>query len=56
LRRLSVSRPDYVRVAELAEPLSIAVLEKPRGEILQARTVREVRRLLEALEPGGRGR
>jgi phosphoenolpyruvate-protein phosphotransferase len=56
VRRLSVSRPDYTRVAELAEALSIAALEKHRGEILQARTVREVRRLLEVLEPGGRGR
>jgi phosphoenolpyruvate-protein phosphotransferase len=56
VRRLSVSRPDYIRVAELAEPLSIEALEKRRGEILRARTGGEVRRLLEALEPGGRGR
>jgi phosphoenolpyruvate-protein phosphotransferase len=51
LRRLSVSRPDYSRVLELTEGLSIAELEKRRDEILRARTSSEVRRILEALEP-----
>jgi len=51
LRRLSVSRPDYSRVVELTERLSMAELEKRRDEILRAGTASEVRRILEALEP-----
>jgi phosphotransferase system enzyme I (PtsI) len=51
LRHLSVSRPDYSRVVELTERLSMAELEERRDEILRARTGSEVRRILEALKP-----
>jgi phosphoenolpyruvate-protein phosphotransferase len=52
VRRLSVSRPDYSRVVALTEGLSISELERRRDELLRARTGAEVRRILEAMEPG----
>lgn len=51
VRRFSVSRPDYERVADLIERLSISDLEVRREDLLCARTASEVRRLLEELHP-----
>jgi phosphotransferase system enzyme I (PtsI) len=53
VRRFSVSRPDYIRVVELAERLAISELEKRREDLLRARTARQVRGILEAMSPGG---
>jgi phosphotransferase system enzyme I (PtsI) len=49
VRRLSVSRPDYGRVVDLVERLSIADLEERRGQVLGARTGGEIREILAAL-------
>jgi phosphotransferase system enzyme I (PtsI) len=51
VRRFSVSRPDYGRVVDLVERLSIADLEKCRDQVLRARTGDEVRRLLATFSP-----
>ena len=51
VRRFSVSRPDYGRVVDLMERLSIADLEKRRDQVLRARTGGEVRQILAALPP-----
>ncbi len=51
VRRFSVSRPDYGRVVDLMERLSIADLEKRRDQVLRARTGGEVRQILAALQP-----
>ena len=51
VRRFSVSRPDYGRVVDLMERLSIADLEKHRDQVLRARTGGEVRQILAALQP-----
>jgi phosphotransferase system enzyme I (PtsI) len=51
VRRFSVSRPDYGRVVDLVERLSIADLEQHRDRVLRARTGGEVRQLLAALQP-----
>jgi len=51
VRRFSVSRPDYGRVVDLMERISIGDLGERRDQILRARTGGEVRRLLEALLP-----
>jgi phosphotransferase system enzyme I (PtsI) len=55
VRRFSVSRPDYGRVVDLMERLSIADLEKRRDQVLRARTGGEVRQMLGALQPVGKG-
>lgn len=49
VRRFSVSRPDYGRVLELMERISIADLERHRDAVLRARTGGEVRQVLAAL-------
>jgi phosphotransferase system enzyme I (PtsI) len=51
VRRFSVSRPDYERVADLIERLSVSDLEVRRQDLLSSRTSSEVRRLLEDLHP-----
>jgi phosphotransferase system enzyme I (PtsI) len=51
VRRFSVSRPDYGRVIDLMERLSIAHLEEHRDQILRARTGDEVRQILAELRP-----
>jgi phosphoenolpyruvate-protein kinase (PTS system EI component) len=51
VRRFSVSRPDYGRVVDLMEQLSIADLEERRDQILRARTAAEVRQILSTLQP-----
>ena len=51
VRCFSVSRPDYGRVVDLMEALSIADLEKRRDQVLRARTGGEVRELLATLQP-----
>jgi phosphoenolpyruvate-protein phosphotransferase len=51
VRRFSVSRPDYERVADLIERLSVSELEARREDLLRARTSSEVRRILEELRP-----
>jgi phosphotransferase system enzyme I (PtsI) len=55
VRRFSVSRPDYGRVLDLMERISIADLETYRDRVLRARTGGEVRQLLAALGPAGDG-
>jgi phosphotransferase system enzyme I (PtsI) len=55
VRRFSVSRPDYGRVVDLMERLSVAELEERRNQVLQARTGGEVRRVLEVLQRAGNG-
>ncbi len=49
VRRFSVSRPDYGRVVDLMERVSIADLEEQRIQVLRARTGGEVRQILAAL-------
>ena len=51
VRRFSVSRPDYDRVVDLMERVSIADLEEHRNQVLRARTGGEVRQILAALPP-----
>jgi phosphotransferase system enzyme I (PtsI) len=51
VRHLSVSRPDYARVVDLMERLSISDLESRRDRVLRARTGGEVRQILEAQQP-----
>jgi phosphotransferase system enzyme I (PtsI) len=51
VRRFSVSRPDYGRVLELMERLSIAELETRQDQILRARTGEEIRQVLATLQP-----
>lgn len=51
VRRLSVSRPDYERVADRIDRLSISKLEERREDLLGARTGDEVRRILAELRP-----
>jgi len=51
VRRFSVSRPDYGRVVDLMERISIADLERRRDQVLRARTGGEIREILTALQP-----
>jgi phosphotransferase system enzyme I (PtsI) len=51
VRRFSVSRPDYGRVVDLMERISVADLEQHRDQVLRARTGVEIRQILEALQP-----
>jgi phosphoenolpyruvate-protein phosphotransferase len=53
VRRFSVSRPDYERVVEFMERLSIAYLEEHRDRVLRARTGGDVRQILAVLSPEG---
>jgi phosphotransferase system enzyme I (PtsI) len=55
VRRFSVSRPDYGRVVDLMERISIADLDMYRDQVLRARTGGEVRQLLATLGPAGDG-
>ena len=56
VRRFSVSRPDYARVLELTERLSIAELSSQREALLRARSRGDVSRIVEKLTPGGSAR
>lgn len=49
VRRFSVSRPDYERVADLIERLSLSDLDARRDDLLRAPAASEVRQILEEL-------
>ena len=50
VRRFSVSRPDYERVARRVEAVSLCALEPQRDALLGARTSGEVRRVLRIVQ------